>query len=209
MPPVSRRRTPDRRHEHRGVVTGIRVREGAVVAEHAVERRQETVLNRAAEQTVVDPEDDRRRAHLIRRLSAPNMPITAAASSAAGDPLPATSPTMKPNRPSGEIDVVEEVAADGQAGRRRAARREERAVDVRRRQQRSLNGGGDFQFLLELRFVERLAIEPRVFDRERRFRREHLERRPRRDEPRAPRSRLSRYSTPMICSSGLSSARST
>src|SRR5207302_3762448 len=57
------------------------------------------------------------------------------------------------------------------------------AVAVRRRQQRLLNRGGDLQLLLELRFVERFAVEPRVLDCQRRFGRQRLERRLRRRRP--------------------------
>jgi len=39
-----------------------------------------------------------------------------------------------------------------------------------------LNRRGDLELLLELRLVERLAVEPRVLDRERRFGAERLER---------------------------------
>ena len=108
-----------------------------------------------------------------------------------------------------QIDVVEEVAADGAARRPTPPQsRRTRPSRARRRQQRLLNRGRDLQFLLELRLVERLAVEPRVLDGERRFGRQRLERRPGAAQSRsAPRSRLSRYSTPMISSRRLSRPR--
>ena len=69
---------------------------------------------------------------------------------------------------------------------------------MRDRQQRLLNRRRHLQLLLELRLVERLAVQPRVLDRQRRFGRQRVERRRSREaDRRAPRSRLSRYSTPI------------
>ena len=53
---------------------------------------------------------------------------TAAASSAAGGPLPATSPSAKPNPRLADLEVVEEVAADRAARHRRRPRDRRTAV---------------------------------------------------------------------------------
>ena len=72
------------------------------------------------------------------------------------------------------------------------------------RQQRLLNRRRDLQLLLELRLVERFAVEARVLDRERRFAPTAYRAPPAPPTScSAPRSRLSRYSTPMISSAPL------
>ena len=181
-----------RGHEDRRVVPAVGERERAVRREHAVERRQEPVLDRAAEQPVIQPADERGGAHLIRRLGAEH-PGDRRRQQRGRRTLARDVADDEAESSVGKIDVVEEVAADRETRRRRGGRREERAADVRRRQQAALNRRGDLQLLFVLRLVERLAIEPRVLNRERRFRRQHLERRARADdETRAPRSRLSR-----------------
>src|SRR5262249_59815626 len=104
----------------------------------------------------------------------------AGANQPGGRPLPRHVADDEPEATVGEIDIVEEVAADGAAGDGRGRRREKRPLAVPRREQRLLNRGSDFQFLLELCLVERLAIEPRILDRQRRLGRQRLERRLRR-----------------------------
>ena len=77
-------------------------------------------------------------------------------------------------------------------------------------QQRLLDLGGDAHLLLHPRLLERLAIEPRVLDRDRRLR-PRASRAPTRValDSSVPFSRLSRYSTPMRRSSPRASADST
>ena len=87
-----------------------------------------------------------------------------AVSSAAGAPLPATSPTANPKAPLGQVDVVEEVAADRTARHRLAEGVEERALAARLGQQRLLDLGRDPHLLLHLALLEGLAIEPGVLD---------------------------------------------
>ena len=97
------------------------------------------------------------------------MPRTAAASSAAGDPFPGDVAKDEAELAGGQIDVVEEVAADGAARNRRRRGGEKRSNAIRLRQQRLLNGRRDLELLLEFRLLECLAVEPRVFDRQRRL----------------------------------------
>ena len=148
----------------------------------AVKRRQEARLDGAAEQTAIEPREQRRGALLIRRLGAEHAEHgrrqqrgrRSLAGHVAED---------EPELPGREIDVVEEVAANGPARHRGARDRKEVAGSAGGRQQRLLNGRGDLQLLLELRSLDRFTVQPRVFDRDRRFRAERLERRPRRRRP--------------------------
>ncbi len=106
-------------------------------------------------------------------------PCSTAVRSAAGAPLPATSPTAKPNSPFGQIDVVEEVAADRSARHRLADRFEELSLAPGLGQERLLDLGGNPQLLLHARLLERLAVEAGVLDRDRGLGRQRLQRRSR------------------------------
>jgi hypothetical protein len=79
-----------------------------------------------------------------------------------------------------QVDVFEEVPADGTAGDRGAECLEECAGPQRLRQQRLLDLRCDLQLLLEPRLLDGLAVQTRVLDRPGRFGRERLERRARR-----------------------------
>src|SRR5262249_23472837 len=76
----------------------------------------------------------------------------------------------------GQIDVIIEVAADRTARQRRRRETEERAVAAALREKRLLDLGGDAHLLLHLRLLHRLAIEPRVLDRDRRLGGQRFER---------------------------------
>ncbi len=77
---------------------------------------------------------------------------------------------------AGQVHVVEEVAADRAARQRRAHRFEETAHALRLGKQRALDVGRDAHLLLHLGLVERLAVQPRVLDGDRRLGGERFER---------------------------------
>ena len=140
-----------------------------------------------------------------------NMPCISALMSAAGGPLPATSPSVKPNVVARIVHVVEEVASDRSARNAGRGGFDEPEADAR------LAAAATAGFRPRcaspapcLRLLELVAIEPRVLDGDRRFGRQRFERRRawrRRAGSRV--SRLSRYSTPMRWSSPRASSAST
>ena len=86
----------------------------------------------------------------------------------------------------GQIQVIEEVAADRAARNRGGRRVVEPARVAAVRQERLLDLGGDAHLLLEPRLLDRLAVEPRVLDRHGRLGRQRLERRTRRGRQKLP-----------------------
>ena len=110
--------------------------------------------------------------------NAEKMPRIFDVSSAAAGPLPATSPTEETERPVRQVDHVEEVAADRSrlAPRCRPTRRTAR-LWLPSRQERLLDFRGDLQLVLDARLLERLAVEPRVFDGHAGFGGQRIERR--------------------------------
>ena len=134
---------------------------------------------RAAEHAVVQARDQRRRARLVGRLGAEH-PEHGRREQRGGRSLTRDVADDEAELARRKIDVVEEIASDRAAGHRCGRGREVRPVAVRLRQQRLLDCGGDLELLLQLRFVERFAVQARVLDGERRFGAERLERRPRR-----------------------------
>ena len=83
-----------------------------------------------------------------------------------GRPLARDVAEREPERAVREVDVVVEVAADRSARQRGGRRLEEDAAAAGLREQRLLDLRGDPHLLLHPRLLHRLAIEPRVLDRD-------------------------------------------
>ena len=87
--------------QERRIVSGVAIGQCAGRFEHAVKRRGEARFDRAPDQRLVDP-GQRRAGPLPDEACDANTPWSTAVSSAAGAPLPATSPTAKPKSPFGK-----------------------------------------------------------------------------------------------------------
>ena len=119
-------------------MAGIAVRKRPIGAQNSVERRQETRLDAAAKEAMIEPRDDRCRSRLIRRLDAEH-PEHRRREQRRGRPFACHIPQNEPERAGGQIDVIVEVAADRAAWDRGGRRRKERAGAIGRRQQRLLD----------------------------------------------------------------------
>ena len=157
-------------------MAGVRVRQPAIPGEYAVEERGEPPLHRLPDQRLVETRErlgrrviegglDREDALHHRRQKSRRQAF-------ARDVAEHESESS-----ARQVEIVEEISPDGEAWQRGARQLEPFAGVMGLGQERPLDLGADRHLLLEAGFLERVSIEPRVVDRERRFRRERLERR--------------------------------
>ena len=154
-----------------GVATG----ELTAGCDDCVERRAEARLDGAREDPLVHTRQGLRRWHSQRRERREHA-LNDSGQEGRGRALARHVAHGEAEARIGELDVVEEVAANRPAGHRLRNGLEEGALALRIRQKGLLDLGSDLQLLLHLGLLERLPVQPRVLDGHRGLGCQHLER---------------------------------